>query len=158
MECRTSDYETCSKFENFHKQQLETLDENINKSRSISFKAGVAKGYYKLAVMYWRGDAVDKNYEKATDLFEYACKNNITKACTYVGVSFEDGLGIEKNKEKAMDFYSKACKENEKIGCYNLALLYHSFKNNESAATFLLDKSCSLGYGDACRFYNKMLK
>ncbi len=118
---------------------------------NFSYK-DIAKGYYKLGVLYWDGVMTEKNYEKANNYFNYACQNNISMACKNIGLSYENGLGIEINKEKAMDFYSLACKDNEKTSCYNLGLLYFLYKNDEDKAAYLLDKSCNLGYKNACKY------
>ena len=74
-------------------------------------------------MLYNRGDGnVKKDEAKAAMLYEKACDQNFSMACSNLGYAYEKGKGVEKDLEKAIKFYEKACKDNE--GCTELGLLY----------------------------------
>ena len=58
-----------------------------------SCKEGNAKACFNLAVMYDKGEGVQKSKSKAIHYFQKACDNGEMQVCVLMGVIYED-LGI----------------------------------------------------------------
>ena len=77
-----------------------------------------------LASIYYYGEIVKKDYEKAALLYEKSCSGGDTYGCRNIGIMYEKGEGITVNHEKSVKFYDKACKGKDFTACYRLANSY----------------------------------
>jgi hypothetical protein len=66
---------------------------------------GVVPALYNLAVMYSKGQGVEKNEEEAARLYRIAGYNGDADAEFNLGVIYENGEGVEKDLNKAMAYY-----------------------------------------------------
>lgn len=90
-------------------------DPNTEKAVEM-YQLGANQGYgmslYSLASCYYYGKGVEKNYEKAFDLFSESCKPTQGKAHKYadyeVARMYEKGLGTKQNLIKANEHYEIA--------------------------------------------------
>lgn len=77
-----------------------------------------------LADMYIKGYGVQKDANKAFQLWkDLAAKGNIS-ALTQIGRCYEEGIGIEKNEKKAFEFYTKAAEQDDAEGQFYLGNCY----------------------------------
>ena len=60
------------------------------------------------AEMYYRGDGVEKSYEKAAALYRLAANQDIPQAQYELGMLYDQGLGVEKNAIEAFSWIEKA--------------------------------------------------
>ena len=67
------------------------------------------QGCGHLGFMYEYGNGVEKNEQKAVELYKKACDGGEVHGCTNLGVMYEYAIGVEKNEQKAVELYKKAC-------------------------------------------------
>ena len=101
---------------------------------------------HNLAVCYRGGIGVEKNPEKAFELFTKSANCGNQKSHYQLGVMYAKGLGVEKNSEKAFAIFKK---ETNDLSClHNLALCYHNgkgVKKNPKKAFDLLLRAAGKG-------------
>jgi len=85
---------------------------------------------FDLAMMYAKGDGVEKNPRVAFNLFHRAARKGHLGAKYCMGVNFEKGLGVIKQPELARYWYRMAAKEGHQQAKYRLAQL--SQQSNQS--------------------------
>ena len=78
----------------------------------------------KQADRYRVGIVVERNYEKAFDLYQQCSNDKSPKAMNCLANMYKDGLGCKKNIKKAIKLYRKAGKLGYSKAWYNLGLLY----------------------------------
>ena len=66
-------------------------------------------GCTNLGIMYANGDGVEKNEQKAVELYKKACDGGEMAGCTNLGFMYANGNGVEKNEQKAAELFKKAC-------------------------------------------------
>ena len=86
-------------------------------SKSIETDDPDPYGYFQLGLIYYYGKGVDKDYEKAFELFSrsaelYAGRNNhdamYSEVLKSIGEMYQMGFGVEKDLEKAQEYYDRA--------------------------------------------------
>lgn len=55
--------------------------------------------------MYYYGEGVEKDYEKAFQWRSVAAKKNIAEAVHGLRIAYQEGHGVEQNDEKAFQFF-----------------------------------------------------
>lgn len=97
----------------------------------IAFKAwkpladiGYSKAQASLAWMYHTGNGVEKNLDKALELYRKAADQGHSIAQNNLGVFYEKGLNVPKNEKTAALWYRKAAEVGYSYAQYNLATLY----------------------------------
>ena len=101
-----------------------------------------------------------KNYVKAREYFESACKAKNAGACNYLGVLYGEGQGVRLDFTKASQYYKTACDLKNVYGCHNLGILYYNgqgVKANKNKAKELFGKACDLGFQNGCDAYKEMV-
>lgn len=86
-------------------------------NRSIETDDPSPNGYFQLGLLYYGGNGVGRDYEKAFELFSKAAElyearyNNdamYPEVLKTIGEMYEAGLGVEKDREKAREYYDRA--------------------------------------------------
>lgn len=97
----------------------------------VAFKAwlplaelGYAKAQASLAWMYHTGNGVEKNLDKALELYRKAADQGHSIAQNNLGVFYEKGLNVPKNEKTAAQWYRKAADVGYSYAQYNLGTLY----------------------------------
>ena len=85
---------------------------------------GHARALYCIGNIYWRGQGVEKDYNKARGYFEIAAKQNHSPSLNNLGQMYENGDGVEKNGEKAAELYLAASNAGNAVASQNLGSLY----------------------------------
>jgi len=96
----------------------------------------------------------NKDMKKATDLALKACKKGSANACGMMSGLYMD----QKNYKKCSSFSLKACDGGNPIGCYNLGMLYANgfdVEQDREKGKKLIQKSCDLGFNQACKVINE---
>lgn len=103
------------------------------------YKQGAAKNEknstYALALCYFYGTGVTKNYDLAFENFKKAVDLNNKNANSMLGYCYESGVGTEINYEKAFNCYLVAAELGDSNSQYNLACLYKNGKGTEKNLT-----------------------
>ena len=61
-----------------------------------------------LAICYFQGKGVEKNYADAVEYCKKAASLGNCISMRYLGDCYENGNGVEKNYSKAIEYYEKA--------------------------------------------------
>ena len=77
-------------------------------------EGGAYVGCYNAGLIYYKGERVERDYEKAANLFIKACDEGHSQACYNIAYMFENGLGVRLDPSKAVSLYDRSC---QKSGC-----------------------------------------
>ena len=91
-------------------------------------------GCSNLGFMYNNGNGVEKNEQKAAELYKKACNGGEMNGCYNLGLMYADGNGVEKDLSKAVELFKKACNGGNMHGCRGLDVIY-KLKVNEQKKT-----------------------
>jgi TPR repeat protein len=72
---------------------------------------GDAEAQYKLGKMYYDGEGVTKNYQKAVEWLRKAAGQGLDKAQNSLGYMYANGYGVTKDYQKAVEWYRKAAEQ-----------------------------------------------
>ncbi len=86
---------------------------------------GEADNCANLAAMYYSGDGVARNRQKAFQLFERACKGGDMTGCANLARMYELGEAVGTDKARARQLYARACEEGVHMGCQAAKRLQH---------------------------------
>ncbi len=106
-----------------------------------------------LAEMYYDGNGVDKNYEKAIEWYSKAAEQGFAPAQHSMGWMYEKGYGVDKNYEKAVEWYSKAAEQEYALSLNNLGCMYKDGKGvnkNTRKAFEFFTRAANQGNSNAC--------
>ena len=70
-----------------------------------------------LGVMYYNGQGVCQDYEKARQWFEKAAKQGLAAAQFNLGTMYDNGYGVQQNLTIAKELFGKACYNGLQEGC-----------------------------------------
>jgi len=71
--------------------------------------SGNAKSCAAVGLLYEKGQGLEQDYKKASELYSKACDMRDANACEALGLLYNDGKGIKQNHKKASELFSKAC-------------------------------------------------
>lgn len=77
---------------------------------------------HSLALMYYYGEGVAPNYNKAILLFEKAIEGHHTASMNFLGYMYYNGKGTKKNFQKAIDLFERAIERGNKY-------MWHTYFN-----------------------------
>ncbi|MBQ9049255.1 MAG: sel1 repeat family protein [Lachnospiraceae bacterium] len=74
--------------------------------------AGEFLGLSTIGAMYYYGDLVEQDYDKAMEYFRKAVENGESHgdALNFIGLMYENGYGVETDYQIAFEYYEKAAK------------------------------------------------
>lgn len=70
-----------------------------------------------LGYMYYVGEAVIQNYQKAFEWYEKAAEQEDPEAQYNLGIMYYKGEGVEKDYDEALKWLNKSCKNGYEISC-----------------------------------------
>ena len=89
----------------------------------------------RLGFMYYKGDGVDRNYEKAFTYLLKAAKQGDGNAQAAVGWMYSEGKGVSLDEEESLFWSNKACSKGDEIACTNYKMVKASrSRSNDSAS------------------------
>ena len=123
--CNGGDDEACLHLRDLYYGNVLVSDlkniEKLKKLKKYMLLLLVPNVFNNLGCLYSTGSLiVDKNHDKAFQLFELVCKNNYAESCYNLGKSYQLGEGVEIDNNKALEFYIKSCKLGLEKGCLKL--------------------------------------
>ena len=157
--------------------------EIIDSKRELAGKGDV-KTQYELALMYYKGQEVEKNIKESIYWFEQAANQGDTDAQYNLGLIYHNGEVVAQDYIKADYWYGKACKKGlfkacNKVGviefeysmklaeqgdpeaqcrvgdyCYSGTIIEKDLRK----ALYWFKKSCDNGYAEGCERYKDLNK
>ena len=89
----------------------------------MNFKKGAIKGYalaqYQVGVMYFRGEGIKQDYEKAFYWLDKASKQYHLDARFQVGLMYLNGIFVDKNVEGAFRLFKSLAEREEHAPAQN---------------------------------------
>lgn len=92
---------------------------------TIAAEKGDPEAQTDLALMYDRGEGVNKNNEEAVKWYRLAAEKGYARAQRNLAISFDDGEGVPQDYEEALKWYKLAVEQGDSDAQYNLARLYY---------------------------------
>ena len=146
------------------------LSTGLNAEMPLDIRKECQKGNtiecYNLALMYQRGEGVNRSSATASRFFRVVCdkggpKNLSIQACYQLGFIYYIGLenGIKQNYRYSIQKFSKACDGGYPKSCHQLGIMYRNgegVRQNNSTAKEYFRKACDLGNNDGCKDYAEM--
>lgn len=106
----------------------------------------------KLGMMYYNGDGVPLDYDKALELFKKAAEKGLPVAYSNAGTSYLWGVGTDINAEKARQWFEAGSKLGDSSSQYYLATMYkngNGVLKNPIKAKDLFLRSANAGHINA---------
>lgn len=103
---------------------------------------GYAPSQFKLAQLYQSGKQVEKDYNKALDLYLKAAAQRYSKAEYNLGIMYLKGIGVEKNYNTAFNWLEKSAFRGNSFAQFTLGLIFENgIVNKKSGQKLTSDKS-----------------
>ncbi|GBC22559.2 kinase-like domain-containing protein [Rhizophagus irregularis DAOM 181602=DAOM 197198] len=139
------------------------LDEEYDVGLAVEISQGLRETvvpdtpeeYVKIYTKCWdgepdnRGIGVEKDYNKAFELFKQAAGRENINGIMMLGYCYDEGIGTEINKQKAFELYQNAANLGNKVAQNNFALMYRDgdgIARDVNKAIYWLEKSAKQGY------------
>ena len=106
---------------------------------------------HNLALMYFRGQGVKKDYKKAKVLFEEVLDKGFPDPKNNLAWMYFNGLGMTQNTEKALELFKESAEEDHTAAILNLAWIYKNginVKVNKQKATYWRKRANSIEKND----------
>lgn len=106
---------------------------------------------YNLGDIFFFGNSVPKNYEKAYNYYSLAVKNNYL-ANGALGDMYSEGAFVQQNYQKANQYYENGCIAKDNYACFKLGNAYYygrGVQSNYSSAAVYWEKAAELGHSSA---------
>lgn len=87
--------------------------------------AGDAKAQYLMGYLYYQGQGVAQDDEKAFELFRNAADKGHVEAQTFLAFMYDAGRGVPQNKKKAFELYQASADEGDITATINLGVMYY---------------------------------
>lgn len=114
-------YTTALKSASKEDADLDTVFKLLNKA----YKQGNPKAAYALGTWYLFGKHVEKNVNKAFDLFVDASNDYISEACFDLAKCYEEGIGVKQSLNDAFKSYLEAALLGDKQAIYEVGRCYY---------------------------------
>jgi TPR repeat protein len=82
------------------------------------------ESFYAVAMLYWQGQGVPRDFYKAYEWLLKAANMNHAGAQAKLGYLYTDGIAVPQNHDKAFEWYRKAAGQGNVDGLYNLGICY----------------------------------
>lgn len=83
-----------------------------------------AQGVHLLASLYYQGHGVEKNLDRAVELFAAAAEKGYRASQANLGLMYQKGDGVERDISKAISFYTAAGRQGDLQSTFNLGQIY----------------------------------
>ena len=137
-----------------HFEAINCLEENYKVSENLKQDHSITFSFYEqsndftysanyLAYMYYHGLGVEKNYQKAIELYTWAIEKGCEYSMNNLALMYENGNGVEQNYQKAIELYKQAIEKESLHALDNLIDLYQKHKslfNKKDIVDFFLVK------------------
>lgn len=87
---------------------------------------GIADAYYNLGAMYFNGEGVPQDFDRALELFRQGAKRGSGRAAFEIGLMYYSGKGVAVDVQQELNWYRQAARLRIAAADYNLAIMYHN--------------------------------
>ena len=87
------------------------------KKLAVSCDNGDMDACFSIGKLYYTGEDVRQNYQKAAELYQKACDGGEPYGCVLLGILYEVGEGVRQDYAIAKEYYGKACDLGDQFGC-----------------------------------------
>ncbi len=106
----------------FNLAQLYSRNEKISEAAKFYEKACMVEspngeGCNGAGRRYFLGEGVEKDLDRAIELFKKACKHGSMWGCHNLGLQFNEGTGIRQDKRRARELFERACQGGIENAC-----------------------------------------
>ena len=91
--------------------------------------------HYAIAMLYWQGQGVARDYYTAREWLLKAAKLNHAGAQAKLGYLYTDGITVAQDFDQAFEWYGKAARLGDVDGQYNLGIFYLNGWGTEQDST-----------------------
>jgi TPR repeat protein len=105
-----------------------------------------------LGLLYLSGNGIEKNYQKAFDLFRKSADGNYAGGIVMLGYCYYYGIGTKVSFQRAFELFEESANLGHNVAQYNLAFMYKKgkgVKKNINQAMCWYGKSARQGYLNA---------
>ena len=154
--CSASDIHACYGVAVSYRQGLLGVRKNTATAieyLALSCDGGIAAGCINLGVMYFEGEGVKPDKQKAAASYDKACDRGDAKGCFTLGLLYEYGEGVKQDTLQAAALYAKVCDGGHAEGCCNLGAMYFNgegVRQDSAKALSLYAKACDLKLARGC--------
>lgn len=106
-----------------------------------------------LGTLFQSGRVVERNHERAADLYKKACDAGVPMGCGQLGALHLHGKGVEPNENEAARLILLACEDGYFDGCMNRGLLFENgigVPLDLQHAASIYEEHCAQNMGLAC--------
>lgn len=139
----------------YHRQRWDCARENLEPACEADHAVACAR----LGWMYQWAKGVDRDYDRARELYERACQTSDKHVgCENLGRLYENGEGVDEDLDRARQLYEKACDEGP-AGCQRLGNIYQLGRGVEAdydRARRLYLKACRGDDAIGCKYLADM--
>lgn len=140
---------------------LPSVDEQLDIDNLIGqCSKNDARACSNLGYFYAHGkNGVEKDLEKATELFRKSCNAGYNYGCVNLGLVYYETNKPENYKEQK-ELFEKTC-EFEAFSCLGLGAIYYNGKGvekNKTKAEEYYKKACDMGLDRGCEVYKKTIE
>ena len=100
-----------------------TTDDSLENLKQAAL-SGDKEAQFNVGKMYYKGEVVEVNKEKAFDWFHKAAVQGYLEAQFSVAVMYDQGEGVRQNKEKAFEWFHKAAVQGYLDAQFDVAVMY----------------------------------
>jgi len=93
-------------------EELE-LEKILFKERKTAAESGDVKAQTDLALMYDRGEGIDKDYQEAIKWYKLAANQGYARAQRNLAISYSKGEGVDQDYQEAMKWYKLAAEQGD---------------------------------------------
>ncbi len=123
---------------------------------------GHAPAQYQLAVMYYTGEGMEQNTQRARELLEKAAQQGYAPAQYLLALMYSNGAGMEQRyTARAIEWYEKAAQQGYAPAQYLLAEMYYKGeggKTDKPQARYWLEKAAQQGFDPAKTILEMLFK
>jgi len=122
------------------------------KDLSAKANAGDPEAMFILGLMYYEGDGVEEDKERARQLWEKAAEKGVPEAMFNLGSIYDKGDGVEEDKERARRWWEKAAEKGVPEAMFNLGVMYlegDGVEEDKERARRWWEKAAEKGYPEA---------
>ncbi len=105
-------------------QAMEDWREVVDAPAENTHPAIYAETLYAIAMLYWMGQGVPKDYFAASIWLQKAADRGHAGAQTKLGYLYTKGIAVEQDYKQAFKWFSLAARQGEVDGQYNLGIFY----------------------------------
>lgn len=144
---------------------VEAIEAYDNKQYKIAMKAlkpiaeiGDSEAQYLVGAMYYYGNGVRKNINKAVKWYKLSAEQSHPKSQYSLGNKYRKGQGVRKDLSKAISLYKLSANQGYRKAQFNLGFSYflgNGVKKDINKAKKLISLSADQDYSPAKKFLKK---